>query len=341
MSSETVVFVSGATGFIAQQIVKTVLEAGYQTIGSVRSEEKGKYLKSLIESAGLNSNLFNYVIVKDIGAKGAFNEALQAHPEVTVFLHTASPATFEIHDVEKELLKPAIEGTINALNAVTVYGKNVQRVVITSSYAAVAGFANLATPGKEVNEESWNPITYEQALENPFLGYIGSKKLAEKTVWNYIEEKKPKWDVTFVNPAFVLGPQAFGVRDKSKLNASNEIINSLLTANKTKVEPQQFVGYFIDVRDVAKAHLIAFEKNETVGQRLLLANAPFSSAGILDIIEKDFPNLKSELPKLDKSKSPKFEETESVVNNEKTRRILGFKFIDLKKSVDDTIKQLV
>ena len=78
-----------------------------------------------------------------------------------------------------------------------------------------------------------------------------------------------------------------------------------------------------------------------MGQRLLLANAPFSSAGILDIIEKDFPNLKSELPKLDKSKSPKFEETESVVNNEKTRRILGFKFIDLKKSVDDTIKQLV
>lgn len=74
MSSETVVFVSGATGFIAQQIVKTVLEAGYKTIGSVRSEEKGKYLKSLIESAGLNSNLFNYVIVKDIGAKGALTK---------------------------------------------------------------------------------------------------------------------------------------------------------------------------------------------------------------------------------------------------------------------------
>lgn len=50
--------------------------------------------------------------------------------------------------------------------------------------------------------------------------------------------------------------------------------------------------------------------------------------------------MKSELPKLDKSKGPKFEDSESIINNEKTRKILGFKFIDLKKSVDETIAQL-
>ncbi|KAI5962043.1 hypothetical protein KGF57_001488 [Candida theae] len=340
MSSENVVFISGATGFIAQHIVKLLLEAGYKTIGSVRSEEKGENLKSLLKSAGLKSDLFSYVIVKDIGAKGAFDEALKAHPEVTVFLHTASPFTFEVHDAERDLLKPAIEGTTNALNAIKEYGKNVQRVVVTSSYAAVAGFADLVTPGKEVNESSWNPITYDQSKANPFVGYIGSKKHAEKTVWKFAEENKPKWEITVVNPVYVLGPQAFEVKDKSKLNTSNEIINSILTAGKKKEEPQQYVGYFIDVRDVAKAHIVAFEKKEAIGQRLLLADAPFNSGEIYDIIAEDFPKLKPELPELDKSKGPKFEDSESIINNEKTRKILGFKFIDLRKSVDDTIAQL-
>ncbi|CAD1811916.1 putative NADPH-dependent methylglyoxal reductase GRP2 [Candida parapsilosis] len=341
MSSENVVFISGATGFIAQHIVKFLLEAGYKTIGSVRSEEKGKHLKSLLKSAGLKSDLFSYVVVEDIGAKGAFDEALKANPDVTVFLHTASPFTFEVHDVEKDLLKPAIEGTTNALNAIKVYGKNVKRVVVTSSYAAITGFADSATPGKEVNEDSWNPITYEQALANPFTGYVGSKKLAEKVVWNFVDEQKPNWEVTVINPVYVFGPQTFEVKDKSKLNTSNEVINNILISGKKKEEPQQYVGYFIDVRDVAKAHIVAFEKKEAAGQRLFLEEASFTTAEIYNIIEKDFPQLKSELPKLDESKAPKFEDTESVINNEKTRKILGFKFIDLRKTIDDTIAQLV
>merc|ERR1712080_189396 len=321
MSSENVVFISGATGFIAQHIVKFLLEAGYKTIGSVRSEEKGKHLKSLLKSAGLKSDLFSYVVVEDIGAKGAFDEALKANPDVTVFLHTASPFTFEVHDVEKDLLKPAIEGTTNALNAIT-------------------GFADSATPGKEVNEDSWNPITYEQALANPFTGYVGSKKLAEKVVWNFVDEQKPNWEVTVINPVYVFGPQTFEVKDKSKLNTSNEVINNILISGKKKEEPQQYVG-FIDVRDVAKAHIVAFEKKEAAGQRLFLEEASFTTAEIYNIIEKDFPQLKSELPKLDESKAPKFEDTESVINNEKTRKILGFKFIDLRKTIDDSIAQLV
>lgn len=115
------------------------------------------------------------------------------------------------------------------------------------------------------------------------------KKLAEKTVWKFVEENKPKWEVSIINPVYVFGPQAFEVKDKSKLNLSNEVINSILTAGKKKEEPQQVVCYFIDVRDVAKAHIFGFEKKEVVGQRLLLAEAPFTSAEIYDIIEKDFP----------------------------------------------------
>lgn len=40
------VFVSGASGFIAQNIVKLLIEKGYNVIGTVRTAEKGENLKS-------------------------------------------------------------------------------------------------------------------------------------------------------------------------------------------------------------------------------------------------------------------------------------------------------
>ncbi|EDK43722.1 conserved hypothetical protein [Lodderomyces elongisporus NRRL YB-4239] len=335
----TTVFVSGATGFIAQHIVKQLLEDNYKVIGSVRSSEKGEHLKSLLANAGLKAENFSYEIVKDIAAKGAFDEALKAHPEVTVFLHTASPFHFNVQDVEKELLKPAEEGTTNALNAIKEYGKNVERVVVTSSYAAITGFADLATPGKTVDESSWNPITKEQSLRDAFNGYVGSKKLAEQIVWKYVETNKPKWGVSVINPVYVFGPQAFEVKDKSALNTSNEVINGILKAGQDNSQPMQVAGYFIDVRDVAKAHIVAFQKEDAIGQRLLLAAGPVTTEKILNIIKKDFSQI--ELPTLNESEKPDWDKIESIINNDKTKKILGFKFIDLKKSIDDTVSQIL
>ncbi|KAI3406291.1 GRP2 [Candida oxycetoniae] len=335
----TTVFVSGATGFIAQHIVKLLLENNHKVVGSVRSAKKGEELTSSIKNAGLSADNFTFEVVEDIAAKGAFDEALKKHPQVTVFLHTASPFHFDVKDIKKDLIDPAVEGTTNALNAIKEYGSSVKKVVVTSSYATVSGFGELVTPGKTVDETSWNPITHEQALKDPMAGYIGSKKFAEKTVWDFIEQNKPQWQVSIINPVYVFGPQAFEVKDKSKLNTSNEIINSILKAGKDKDQPQQFAGYFIDVRDVAKAEIVAFEKEEAVDQRLILSEGPFTTDKILNILKKDFKQL--ELPTLDESKKINWDSTESIINNEKTKKILGFKFIDLEQSVDDTVAQIL
>ncbi|KAI5953649.1 GRP2 [Candida jiufengensis] len=341
MVQDRVVFISGATGFIGQHIVKQLIEKGFKTIGSVRSTEKGDNFKNLLKEAGLNYELFEYEIVKDISSKGAFDDALKSHPEITDVLHTASPFTFEVQDIEKELLRPAIDGTESALQAVLTYGKNVERVVITSSYAAVAGFGELAAPGKELTEKDWNPITYEQSKSNPMNGYLGSKKFANKKAVEFVEEHKPKWSLTTICPVYVFGPQAFEIKDKSKLNTSNEVINGLIKAGKDKSDPpQQLTGYFIDVRDVAHAHVKAVEPgNKLGGERLILSEGPVTTAKIAEIIHKDFPTIP--LPHLDPSKAPNWDKTESIINNKKTRELLGFKFIDLKQSVDDTIEQII
>ena len=58
MSSSTTVFVSGASGFIAQTLVKQLIEKGYKVVGTVRSNEKGNSLKENLKAAKLQSENF-------------------------------------------------------------------------------------------------------------------------------------------------------------------------------------------------------------------------------------------------------------------------------------------
>ncbi|CAX41646.1 D-lactaldehyde dehydrogenase, putative [Candida dubliniensis CD36] len=340
MSSSTTVFVSGASGFVAQTLVKQLIEKDYKVVGTVRSNEKGDSLKENLKAAKLASENFTYEIVKDISVKGAFDDALKKHPEVTVFLHTASPFHFNITDIEKELLTPAVEGTNNALQAIKTYGPQVKRVVVTSSYAAIGRFGDLADPSIPANEESWNPITWEQSLADPLSGYVASKKFAEKAAWDFVEKEKPNFTLSVINPVYIFGPQAFEIKNKSQLNTSSEIINGLLNS-KPNDTFTNLTGYFIDVRDVAKAHIVAFEKDSIQGKRLILAESPFTTQSILDLIHKDFPQLNSKLPKGDPSQADAWKKGESRIDNEKTRELLGFKFIDFKKSIDDSVVQII
>ncbi|RLV96628.1 putative NADPH-dependent methylglyoxal reductase GRP2 [Spathaspora sp. JA1] len=331
----TTVFVSGATGFIAQHVVKTLLSANYKVVGSVRSSTKGDYLKSL-----LNSSNFSYEIVEDVEKEGAFDKALQSHPEVTVFLHTASPFHFKATDIEKELLLPAVNGTKNALSAIAKYGENITRVVITSSYAAVATASKDIDPNVVMNEQSWNEITWEGATKDVVSGYRASKTFAEKAAWDFVKETNPKFILSTVNPAFVFGPQAYDSEVKDSLNTSSELINSALKLQPDSPLPPTRGG-FVDVRDVAKAHLVAFEKDEAKNQRLILNAGRFNSQSIVDILNENFPELRGKIPKGEPGSDKAVIAGLAKVDNSKSLEILGFELIDLKKSVVDSVKQIL
>lgn len=57
------VLVTGANGFLAVWVVKNLLEAGFSVRGTIRSEDKGPYLKKLFASYGDKLEL---IVVKDI-----------------------------------------------------------------------------------------------------------------------------------------------------------------------------------------------------------------------------------------------------------------------------------
>lgn len=329
----TSVFVTGANGFIAQHLIKLLLSKDYKVVGTVRSAAKGDHLKKLLASEN-----FSYEVVPNIGAVGAFDKALESHPEVSVFLHTASPFSFKVANVEEDLLEPAVAGTKNVLSAIKTHGPQIKKVVVTSSLVAMFDFTRLKDPTYTFSEESWSPLTWEESKSNPIFGYFGSKKFAEKAAWDFVQAEKPLYSINFVNPLYVFGPQAFDSEVKDELNVSSEIINNLLKLNPDSEVPDHD-SVFVDVRDVAKAHVAAFEKDFT-NERLLLISLGFTAQTLLDILNDAFESLKGKLPVGNPGNYLNVSPT-STFDNKKTNELLGFPLIDLQTSVVESVSQIL
>lgn len=323
------VFISGASGFIAQHIVKVLIENGHKVVGSVRSAEKGKRLAANLGPA------FSYEIVTDISEANSFDVAFQKHPEITAIIHCASPFTYETDDPENDLVVPAIKGTENILAAAKRFSA-AKRIVITSSDAAIYSAEDEQNAGLSFDESSWNNISYEDAIVNPVFAYYGAKLFAEKIAWKFAEEN-PDIKLVSVNPVWVFGPQAFEAEVSDKLNASNEIINTL-----TKLGPsddfEKDKGGFIDVRDVARAHLAALDDVNVIGKRLYLTNGKFSAQHILDVLHERFGlNVPLGIP----GSGDKDVQTLAKTNNDTTRQLLGYEFILFEKMIVDTVQQIL
>ena len=84
-------------------------------------------------------------------------------------IHTASPFLLgKIRDPEKQLVKPAVEGTRNVLDSVNAT-ESVKRVVLTSSVVAIQG-DNIDMLGRgPFTEDDWNTTSSRRPPALPLL----------------------------------------------------------------------------------------------------------------------------------------------------------------------------
>ncbi len=212
------VLVTGGSGFIAIWTVYQLLERGHKVRATVRSDDKGQYLQDVFKKY---RDKLSYVIAEDLEKEGAFDEAVQG---VDAVLHTASPFHFNIEgDPKRTLINPAVNGTRNVLSSIHKHGKDVKRVVITSSFAAIL---DSTRQGHIVyTEKDWNISSVENVekkgkdQEGPDA-YRASKTMAERAAWEFVETHKPSWDLVTVNPPLVFGPIIHQVNSAEKLNTS-------------------------------------------------------------------------------------------------------------------------
>lgn len=116
-----------------------------------------------------------------LGLLNSLTKVFVSHIDLDYVLHTASPFTPKWADAVKEILDPAVKGTLETLRSIKAHAPRVKRVVILSSFVT---FMNPAAEIQVYDESMWNPVTWDSAVTNRGLTYTGSKVSQTREVFD-------------------------------------------------------------------------------------------------------------------------------------------------------------
>ena len=329
------VLVTGGSGFIALHCIDQLLEKGFMVRTTIRSESrKDEINKAMDKYPNLDQNLEFHIcdLLKDEGWEAAVDGC-------DYVLHVASPFILEVPSDENVLIKPAVDGTLRVLNACSK--AHVKKVVLTSSVAAVAYGHGVE---KTYDESDWSNTGEDSGI----TPYAKSKTLAEKAAWNFVEEldTDKKFDFTVINPVGVFGPML--TRD---IGTSNSLVSRLINGELPAC-PATHMGY-VDVRDVAKAHVFSMLNSSTNNKRIIVSESEMffvdvgrilNEAGFKKSPTKQMPNwlvkflaiFIKELSGVTKSLGRRVDTDKSLAKS-----LFDWQYISAKDSILDTANQLV
>lgn len=160
--------------------------------------------------------------------------------------------------------------------------------------------------------------------------------------WEFVSREKPSFSLTAINPPVVFGPVASSLSSLGALNTSNQRIRDFITGIAKDSCPPTGVYLHVDVRDLALAHVLAFEKPRAGGKRILTVSGLYSNKEIVEIIEKRFPEFRSCLP-LGKALATGDYPESGVYqfDNSLAQEILGIRFRSLEESIVDTVHSMM
>jgi len=238
------------SGYIGSWVCNLFLQdGGFKVVGTVRdknNETKIAPLRNAFKDKFAELELRNAELLD----ADSIDKAIAGADYV---VHVASPFVMEGIRHSDELVKPAVDGTLNALKA--AHKHRVKRVVVTSSVMSVMGKpSNTHTGPITFTEKDWSEPAELQSLAD---AYQLSKTLAEKAAWDYQSKLAPEeaFDLVCINPGLVMGPAFVG-----KGFTSGEILD-LFMMGKLPSQPRNMIT-LVDVREVAFAHLQAIKVPE-------------------------------------------------------------------------------
>ncbi|KAI1493504.1 NAD dependent epimerase/dehydratase [Biscogniauxia mediterranea] len=304
-SSKGTVLVTGANGYIAGQVILTLLSSGYAVRGTVRSLSRSKRLLDSDSPfyAHAASGRFELVEVPDITAAGAFDAALSggcSSTALTSIVHLAQPVVLDSTDAQY-LCDVAVQGTLNLVSAAATLSEQQQHhqqrrlksFVFMSSIAAIA--AGHHRSSEVITADMWSDLDVRaaglrargRAVPGP-LAYGASKTAAERALWRFRAERAPRFAVAAVHPGLVAGPAAGGQAD---VRTSGGFVYAILAGGD--LPPREALlghGAHVDVRDVARLTAFAVEHpHRTDGRRLLAASSYVTPLAVAKVLREAYP----------------------------------------------------
>ena len=327
------VLVTGASGFIALHCINQLLEAGYEVRGTVRSLSRKDELENALKKQGRDVSAFE-LSEADLSKEDGWEDAVKGCDYV---LHVASPFILGVPKHEDELIKPAVSGVDFVVKAAIKH--KVKRVVLTSSGASITDTHDGKT---HFTEEDWTDVNHPKTT-----AYYKSKTLAEMHAWDLINEQtgKSKTELAVINPTVVLGPTL-----TEDIGTSNDFIRQILVG-KVPAAANLHFG-FVDVRDVAAAHIMAMTHKKAAGERFIASAKEMwlielttflNQAGYKKAPLRKMPNWLVKVFGLFDAPTKQISElldAERFTPADKAKKVMGWQSRDLDETILETAEQM-
>ncbi|VDB97971.1 unnamed protein product [Peniophora sp. CBMAI 1063] len=318
------VLVTGANGFLGAWIVRTLLEHGYSVRGTVRTADKGETIRG---SLGERGDRFEYVVVEDVLKEGAFDDAMEG---VRLLMHTLSPLLWT--DKPDDIIQPAVTGTLSLLQSAQKHREAVRRVVVTGSICTIIDWPTVEPrvyDETSVNETSIKAV--EDGSTDPIAIYSAAKTQAENRAWAFMREQNiTEFDLVCLHGSFFVGPNSYPLPSPASFTESLYTMHSIVTRGHLVNALVKTGCGWIDVRDIALAHVLAAQKDEAGGQRIIV------SAG--DCVVGDFHRVACSLdPSLVRETQDVLSKPRYRFDTSKMRKVLGLVPRSLEETIRDTL----
>jgi nucleoside-diphosphate-sugar epimerase len=219
-------------------------------------------------------------------------------------------------------------------------------------HIAVTGSINALSTGQDLNDrvltnDSWISITQDEAraANHPFYSYCSSKKEGELAMWEFVKTEKPSFGLTVFLPALIFGPpiQAITKPTSQGINFSTDAFHSIWDGSNEKIPATMFPSY-IDVRDLAEAHVKSLTAPGARNKRFLIGGFPLTYTAMARSIKAQVE--RGELPKVVLSKMAEEsgeDKTTPVpkIEAQEATDVLGLTFRSMDQTTGDTVKRIL
>eukprot|EP00531_Pseudo-nitzschia_arenysensis_P015181 CAMPEP_0116146826 /NCGR_PEP_ID=MMETSP0329-20121206/17386_1 /TAXON_ID=697910 /ORGANISM="Pseudo-nitzschia arenysensis, Strain B593" /LENGTH=358 /DNA_ID=CAMNT_0003642629 /DNA_START=1 /DNA_END=1074 /DNA_ORIENTATION=- len=260
--------VTGANGYVGREVVNVLLEEQPEDcqdeilclVRSHRVESENSYWKDFPKDSS-SIKVLPYDMLDGGKTFGdALSLALNDEDDLDVCVyHLAS--VFGPSEDSVQTAKDNVQGTKDLVETLGKLSPKC-RLVVTSSMAAVRGSGQTPKNGKHYTYEDWNTVS--QLDENNWGScYQWSKAESERVAWELCKDLEIP--LTTICPSFVFGPPT----SENDLSSSFSIT---LVGQWVRGESTVQSRLFVDVRDVAKAHVEAAKRPEAIGERIIVSS---------------------------------------------------------------------
>ncbi|KAF2433553.1 NAD(P)-binding protein [Tothia fuscella] len=328
--------VTGANSFVSAHVIQALINAGHSVTGTVRRASAGEAILSVHPEW---KGHFDFVEIEDYAKEGVFHDVFKAK-EYDHIVHVAAPmgVTDPNADYEKDFLLPGVNNNLSLLHSAKKFAPTLKSVAITGSINAITMGDDLEN--RILTNESWNNITIASAKEvnNPFVSYCSSKKEAELAVWDFVTSEKPSFTITVLLPALIFGPpiQPLKAPATKNLNFSVGVIYSLFDGSNKERTPGTMFPSYIDVRDLADAHVKTLTAEGAKNKRFLIGGRPLALDAAVEAL-RGVKDLEGRLPRENAEMKVVVPKIEAGEGNE----VLGMEFRSFESTIRDTAEKIL